>query len=87
MLDEAEVLTENGIPQEPGIEKVIIPRKRTKVKRDLNLKGIEVEIPSHACTEEDLQEHFPRGDGMSLKMKSIWHLSTSLPVLKCWNII
>jgi hypothetical protein len=60
-LNEAEVLTENGIPEETEIEKVMIRRKRSKGKRDLNLKDIEVEIVSHECTDEELQEHFPKG--------------------------
>lgn len=60
VLNEAEALTENGIPQEPEIEEVVIRRKRSKGKRDLNLKDIEVEVISHDCTEE-LHEHFPKG--------------------------
>ena len=37
VLNEAEVLIENRIPEETDIEKVIAPRKRTKGKRALNL--------------------------------------------------
>lgn len=36
VLNEAEALVENGIPDEPDIEKVVVRRKRTKRKRDLN---------------------------------------------------
>lgn len=36
VLNEAEALVENGIPDEPDIEKVVVRRKRTKGKRDLN---------------------------------------------------
>lgn len=61
ILNEAEILTENGIPQEPVIEKVVVRRKRSKGKRDLNLKDIEVEIIRHECAPEELQEHFPKG--------------------------
>lgn len=38
VLNEAEVLIENRIPEETDIEKVIAPRKRTKGKRALNLE-------------------------------------------------
>jgi transposase len=61
VLNEAEALTENGIPEETEIEKVIIRRKKSKGKRDLNLKDIEVEVVSHECTEAELQQHFPKG--------------------------
>lgn len=33
----------------------------SKGKRDLNLKDIEIELICHDCTEEELQEHFPKG--------------------------
>jgi transposase len=61
VLNEAEVLTDNVTPQEPEIEKVIVRSKRSKGKRDLNLKDIETEIIQHDCTPEELQEHFPKG--------------------------
>lgn len=61
VLNEAEVLIDNVIPQEPEIEKVIVRRERPKGKRDLNLKDIEVEIIQHDCTQEELQAHFPKG--------------------------
>lgn len=61
VLNEAEVLIDNVTPQEPEIEKVIVRRKRSKGKRDLNLKDIEVEIIQHDCTQEELQIHFPKG--------------------------
>ncbi len=56
VLNEAEVLIENRIPEETDIEKVIAPRKRTKGKRALNLEGIEVEVINHDCSEEELQK-------------------------------
>lgn len=61
VLNEVEVLTENGIPEEPEFEKVIIRQKRAKGKRNLNLKDIEVKIVQHDCTQEELQAHFPKG--------------------------
>ena len=61
VLNEAEVLVENGIPDEPDIEKVVIRRKRSKGKRELNLQDIEVEVINHDCSEEELQKHFPKG--------------------------
>lgn len=61
VLNEAEKLTENGPYQKPAIEQAIIRHKRSKGKRDLNLKDIEVEIMEHDCTPEELQEHFPKG--------------------------
>lgn len=61
VLNEAEALVENGIPDEPDIEKVVVRRKRTKGKRDLNLQNIEVEVINHDCSEEELREHFPKG--------------------------
>ena len=61
ILNEAEVLTENGIPEEPEYEKVIIRRKRTKGKRDINLQDIEVEVITHECPSDELDRKFPGG--------------------------
>lgn len=61
VLNEAEKLIENEMPQEPEIENVIVRRKRSNGKRDLNLKDVEVEIIEHDCTPEELQEQFPKG--------------------------
>lgn len=61
VLDEVEALTENGIPQEPEFETAVVCRKRSKGKRDLNLKDIEAGLICHDCTEEERQEHFPKG--------------------------
>ena len=61
VLNEAEKLIENEISGEPEMEQVIVCRKKSKGKRDLNLKDIEVEIIQHECTPEELQEHFPKG--------------------------
>ena len=61
ILNEAESLVEAGIPEEPVLETVIVRKSRTKGKRDINLKDIEVEPVTHACTEEQLQTRFPKG--------------------------
>lgn len=61
VLNEAEMLIENGIPEEPQFEKVIVRRKRTKGKRDINLKDIETETLDHDVEEEELKERFPNG--------------------------
>lgn len=61
ILNEAEKLTENGISEETVFEEVIVRRKKVKGKRDLNLENIEVETVIHECTEEELDECFPKG--------------------------
>lgn len=61
ILNEAEVLVEAGIPEEPVFENVIVRKRRTKGKRDINLKDIEVEVIPHDCAEEDLRKQFPKG--------------------------
>lgn len=43
------------------IEKVVVRRKKSKGQRDLNLQDIEVEVIHHDCSEEELEEHFPKG--------------------------
>ena len=61
ILNEAEVLTESGIPEEPELEEVVIRRRKTKGRREINLRDIEVETIVHECPDEELKEHFPRG--------------------------
>ena len=61
ILNEAESLVENGIPEEPEMETVIVRRKKTKGKRKLNLSEIEVEVVTHECSEDELKEQFPNG--------------------------
>ncbi len=61
ILNEAETLVEAGIPDEPVMEQVVVRKKRSKGKRDLNLKDIEVKVIPHTCTEEQLANHFPKG--------------------------
>ena len=74
VLNEAEMLVANGIPEEPQFEKVIVRRKRTKGKRDINLKDIETETLDHDVPEEELKERFPNGYH-SLKAVSYTHLT------------
>ncbi len=61
ILNEAEALVEAGIPDEPVIENVVVRKRRTKGKRELNLKDIEVDVISHTCTAEQLAQHFSKG--------------------------
>ncbi len=61
IFNEAEVLLDAGIPDEPVMEEVIVRKKRTKGKRDINLKDVEVEVVMHTCTDEQLKERFPKG--------------------------
>ena len=61
ILNEAESLTESGLPEEPDIEKVVIRRRKKKGKRAANLEGVEVEIVIHECEASVLAERFPEG--------------------------
>lgn len=60
--NEAEVLVEDGIPEEPEIETVIIHRKKPKGKRQKDLSHVdEVQEDLHELSEEKLAELFPHG--------------------------
>lgn len=61
-LNEAEELTENGIPEEPDAEEIIVVKRRTKGKRKNDLASLE-RLPDvhHELTEEKLNELFPNG--------------------------
>ena len=62
-VNEAEAITDNGIPEEPEMETVIIRRKsKTKGKREADLSCMET-IVEHVLTipEEQLVELFPKG--------------------------
>lgn len=60
--NEAEVLIENGMPEEPEIETVIIRRKKPKGKRKADLSHVdEVQEDLHELSEEKLAELFPHG--------------------------
>ena len=61
ILNEAESLTESGLPEEPDIEKVVTRRRKKKGKRAANLEGVEVEIVNHECEASVLAERFPEG--------------------------
>ncbi len=61
-LNEAEKLTETGLPDEPAEETVIIKRKKPKGKRALDLRYVEtVNEPPFEIPDERLQELFPKG--------------------------
>lgn len=61
-LNAAEKLTENGLPEEPVEETVIIRRKEPKGKRALDLRYVEtVDEPPFEIPEERLKELFPKG--------------------------
>jgi transposase len=63
VLNEAEQLTENGIPDEPEIETVVKEhvRRKKKGKRDEDLSGFPVNIIEHRIPEDELKERFPNG--------------------------
>nr|WP_300820788.1 IS66 family transposase [uncultured Acetatifactor sp.] len=62
-INEAEAITDGGIPEEPEMETVIIRRKsKTKGKREADLSGMETIIePTITIPEERLLELFPKG--------------------------
>lgn len=60
-INEAEVLTEDGLLEEPDIQTVVVRRKR-KGKREADLSGIEMVIePTITISQERLSELFPNG--------------------------
>lgn len=62
ILNEAECLVEEGLPEEAAMEEVLVKRKpRAKGKRAFNLKDIETVIIIHECSQEELAVQFPRG--------------------------
>lgn len=61
ILNEAEKLVEHGVPAETEYEDVIVKRKKTKGKRNVNLEGLEVEVINHECSDEELKKEFPGG--------------------------
>ena len=61
-INEAEVLTDNGIPEEPEIETVVVHRRKTKGKRKADLEGIETVVePEVTIPDDKLNEMFPGG--------------------------
>lgn len=61
ILNEAEKLVEHGVPAETEYDEVVVKRKKTKGKRDINLEGLDVEVINHECSKEDLEKTFPKG--------------------------
>lgn len=61
ILNEAESLVEDTIPDEISADEVIIRKKKSKGQRNINLKDIETEVVDHDCTEEELRSAFPDG--------------------------
>lgn len=62
IFNEAEILTEDGFPDEPDMEETVVVRKRRpKGKRNVDLSGIPVTTESHYLSEEELNAAFPNG--------------------------
>lgn len=62
VFNEAEILTENGLPEEPFIEETVPARKpRPKGKRAVDLAGIKTTTESHYLDEAALNDTFPKG--------------------------
>lgn len=62
VFNEAEVVSDEGIIEEPAIEEVVPKRKpRPKGKRAVDLSGIKTTIEPHYLDEETLSEKFPKG--------------------------
>ena len=63
IINEAEYINDNSIPEEPDIETVIVTKKRkkSKGKREADLKYVESVIDEHYLSEEALTEMFPNG--------------------------
>lgn len=62
VLNEAEVLTEDGLPEEPGEETITYTRKKKKGKREEDLQYVdEVREVRHEIEEAKLAELFPYG--------------------------
>ena len=61
-MNEAEIFTENGFPEEPSIDETVPARKpRPKGKRAVDLAGIKTTTESHYLNEDTLNETFPKG--------------------------
>lgn len=62
VFNEAEILTENGLAEEPLLEDTVPVRKpRPKGKRVVDLSGIKATVESHYLEENTLIELFPKG--------------------------
>ncbi|WP_349945177.1 IS66 family transposase [Lacrimispora sp. BS-2] len=62
VLNEAEKTVEDGIPKEPDIETVmIIKQRKSKGKRETDLKDIDTVVEEHTLSDERLEALFPFG--------------------------
>ena len=63
IINEAEMLLESGIPEEPAFETVVKAhtRKKHQGKRDEDLSGFPVEIVEHRLSPDQLDAEFPGG--------------------------
>ena len=62
VLNEAEILTENGFCEEPSMEETVPKRTpRPKGKRAVDLSGIKTTVDFHYLEEAVLNETFPKG--------------------------
>jgi len=78
--NEAEALTDDGVPQEPGVETVVVRRKvKAKGKRAEDLSGVETIVePTITIPIKSLQSSFPKVI-IGFRMKSIKIWNTSRP--------
>lgn len=63
IINEAEMLLEKGMPEEPGFETVVKAhvRKKRQGKRDEDLSGFPVEVIEHRLSSDQLDAEFPGG--------------------------
>lgn len=64
VFNEVELITENGLAEEPSDEEIIpkkVCRKRTKGKRTVDLSGIGVEVVKHYLSDDVLDKEIPGG--------------------------
>ena len=62
LVNEAEYILATCIPDDPSMSEVVhVRRKKTKGKREADLKFVETQINVHSLSEEKLSELFPGG--------------------------
>ena len=61
VLNEAEQLLEDGVPEEPVMETVIVKRRKTAGKRDADLSGLPTVTSEVVLSDEQLAAVFPKG--------------------------
>ena len=87
IFNEAEALTETLYVVEPAEEDVIQPRHRkSKGKREADLKDLPVEVISHTLSEEKLRDVLAQMDGSSFRMRFIKESVYSLLSIPLRNI-